>query len=203
MTSQPVSPRELAGLAEELHRTSERLARFERSTVLARQKAEEGQAAIAAGVLANGEGLRTLRTELLADNKATRTVAKEALAEGKAVRREIASLDAWMRARFATDDEEKGRIIAEVARLDKADAEAAERDSQVNEEITSIHRQQAAQHKLHEAAVALAEQERAKTTLRAGVAAALPSALFAFLKEHPHALTNAYKAILGWWGHGP
>lgn len=205
MTTQSAPQLSLAELAGELRRSSENQARFERAYTLARGKFDERQGIIAKSVLDNGDAIRAVRTELLVVSQAvdeTRQIALKAVGVGEATQKTVTELDTWMRARFATEDEEKGKLIAEIARLDNADAVAEQRDDKVGEEITSMHRRQEAaraaleaQQKRHDEAVARAEQDRARGTLKVGIATALPAALFSFLKEHPTAFETAWKAI--------
>lgn len=190
-------------VAQALERSLEGHARFERAYTLARGQFEERQSAIAAAVLTNGDALRVVRTEVSLMNTKLDQVQKTSDETQSALQ----SLDRWMRERFADADADKGRILAEFARLDNADAAAEQRDEKQNEEITSVHRRQEAarlaleaQQKAHAETVARIEADRARTTLKAGVATALPAALFSFLKEHPHAPEALWKAFLSLFG---
>lgn len=209
MTTQTVSQSSLAELAEELRRATNNQARFEKAVTLARGQFDERQSVIAQGVLDNGDAIRAVRTELFVVSgkvAATQEIAAKSLAVGEATAKSLAGLDAWMRTRFATEDVEKGKLLAEIARLDTADSAAEQRDEKVDEEITAMHRRAEAQKKAaedalaeqqrkHDEAVARAEQDRARGTLKVGIGAALPAALFSFLKEHPGAFETAWKAI--------
>lgn len=212
MTTQAVPTRSIVELSDTLNKAIANQARFEKSYTLARGKFAEEQSAIAAAVLANGDAIRKLDLDLALVASGlddTRRMATEALTVGKATQQTLQSLDSYLRKRFATDDIEKGQLIAEIAGLHSADSVAEKRDEKVDEEITAMHRRQEAakialeaQQKKHEEAVARAEQDRARGTLKVGIGAALPAALFAFLKEHPGAFETAWKALGGLLGGG-
>lgn len=205
MTTQTVPTHVIDTLAAELRRSTDNQARFEKAYTLARGEHDERQSLLAKSVLDNGDAIRTLRTELSvvsAKVEATKDLAREALVVGKTTAETLARLDLWMRDRFAVEDVEKGKMIAEIARLDSADAVAEQRDEKVDEEITAMHRRAEAtkaaldlQQQKHEEAVARAEHDRARSTIKTGVAAALPAAMFSFLKEHPNAFETAWKAL--------
>lgn len=209
MTTQTVPARTLADLIEELRRSTDNQARFEKAVTLARGKSDERMSVVAQGVLDNGEAIRELRTELFVVSgkvDEAKKYALESVVVSKATQQAVTTLDSWMRERFATEDVEKGKLLAEIARLDTADSAAEKRDEKVDEEITAMHRRAEAQKKAaedalaeqqrkHDEAVARAEQDRARGTLKVGIGAALPAALFSFLKEHPGAFETAWKAV--------
>ncbi len=90
--------------------------------------------------------------------------------------------------RFETEDVERGKLLAELAGLHKADSSLATNDSEMREEITEVREG-------YKSATTKLEVDRARTTMRQGVATAFGGALVSYLKANPDAFERVWRFV--------
>jgi hypothetical protein len=186
MTAMPHSNPEIEEIKRAYKEQQERQIRFEVSYVEGRKRLFDDVSSLAQGLLVVTEATRDTQIRV----KGVENDVKDLKASSGRVEESLAALSQRLTERFESDDLERGALLVELAKLHKADSSLQGNDVEMREEITEVRQ-------MHVLATTQIEQERARTTLRQGVATVFGGALVSYLKANPDAFERAWKLVGG------
>lgn len=177
-------------LKQDVRELHDRLGRFEQQATLSRERQNEQASHLAAALLKTTESVQALdrRQERL---EGTVTDLREGL---KSLTGVLTQHIQRQEDRWREDDITKGRILAEIGRLDATDLAAEDRDSRADLKMEALRAAQKAQELRTIEVMERAEADRARSTLRVGLGTTLGGAIVSYWKGNPNALQE-----LGSW----